>query len=69
MINYEIKEINQFIKDKNHLDNKKYNGNLINSYNKNSAHILKSKIINDNSKLNGNNNKNTFINKRNRQNS
>jgi hypothetical protein len=69
MINYEIKEINHLIKDKNHLDNKIYNSNLINSYNKNSAHILKSKIINDNSKLNGNNNKNTFINKRNRQNS
>ena len=51
---------------RNNFDNKINNTILINSFNKNknSAHILKSKIINDNSKL-----LNTFINKRNRQNS
>ena len=54
-------------KGRNNFENKINNSYLLNSFNKNSAHILKSKLINDNSKLLGK--QNSFINKRNRQNS
>ena len=76
LLNFETKELNYLMnlksndiirRGRNNMDNKINNSNLINSFNKNSAHILKSKIINDNSKLIGK--QNSFINKRNRQNS
>ena len=72
-INYEIKDLNRvistksydlLIKDKNNSEINK--NNLINPNNKHSTYIFKSKITNDNSKLIGNI-KNTFANKRNRQ--
>ena len=74
-INYEIKDLNRvistksydlLIKDKNNSEINK--NNLINPNNKHSTYIFKSKITNDNSKLIGNI-KNTFANKRNRQDS